>query len=388
MWKPIVLVCLANVLVTVHGHGATTYPPPRNAIDANEDPWRSPVPRKVPFEPWCPFPSAIAEITDPGRNLTGSNGQACFWFSNGCAIGCSTCDGNTRGPIPSFEGDPLKPVPNHIDSGTGRPVAKEPVCDDGSTKATICDPSYRTVNTGAECGSDDDFYYFSPWRRPGSAGVLDPCGVAGGRLPHQGAGAYGAVYQNTTHAKMGDQGSALPFTPGGVVWTAGDLVEVAWAIQANHGGGYAWRLCPASNDVVTEECFQSNHLDFEGSSIFRWGGVEAVSHAFAPITITEGTTPPGSSWRKNPVPRAWRNPDGRWADASNHLQTGEGFQPLCPNTENRTCTGMWGPYNLEIIDRVRIPKTLEPGSYVLGWRWDCEESNQIWASCSDVQIVR
>ena len=24
--------------------------------------------------------------------------QACYWFSNGCSIGCPTCDGSTRGP--------------------------------------------------------------------------------------------------------------------------------------------------------------------------------------------------------------------------------------------------------------------------------------------------
>ncbi len=43
--------------------------------------------------------------------------------------------------------------------------------------------------------------------------------------------------------------------------------------------------------------------------------------------------------------------------------------------------------NLEIVDRVRIPDGLAPGEYVLGWRWDCEESNQTWQSCSDVSIV-
>ena len=51
------------------------------------------------------------------------------------------------------------------------------------------------------------------------------------------------------------------------------------------------------------------------------------------------------------------------------------------------CSGEWGPYNLEIVDRVQIPATLAPGEYVLGWRWDCEESNQVWASCSDVTIA-
>jgi hypothetical protein len=37
--------------------------------------------------------------------------------------------------------------------------------------------------------------------------------------------------------------------------------------------------------------------------------------------------------------------------------------------------------------RAQIPEGLAAGQYVLGWRWDCEESNQIWQSCSDVTIA-
>ena len=51
------------------------------------------------------------------------------------------------------------------------------------------------------------------------------------------------------------------------------------------------------------------------------------------------------------------------------------------------CSGEWGPYNMEIVDEIMIPAGLKPGKYVLGWRWDCEESNQVWASCSDVTIT-
>ena len=52
-------------------------------------------------------------------------------------------------------------------------------------KATICDPELRTLNTQAKCGSPEDIYYYSPWRAPGFAPVIDPCGSAGGRFPHQ-----------------------------------------------------------------------------------------------------------------------------------------------------------------------------------------------------------
>jgi hypothetical protein len=40
-----------------------------------------------------------------------------------------------------------------------------------------------------------------------------------------------------------------------------------------------------------------------------------------------------------------------------------------------------------IVDEVVIPATLAPGDWILGWRWDCEESTQVWASCADVTIV-
>ena len=30
--------------------------------------------------------------------------------------------------------------------------------------------------------------------------------------------------------------------------------------------------------------------------------------------------------------------------------------------------GMWGPYNLQIVDTLALPDSLPPGDYVLGWR--------------------
>ena len=47
---------------------------------------------------------------------------------------------------------------------------------------------------------------------------------------------YGAQYKNTTFAKQGDLGSrVLDPRPTGVLWRAGDVVEVSWAVEANHG---------------------------------------------------------------------------------------------------------------------------------------------------------
>jgi len=337
----------------VWGHGAVVHPPPRNRVDSGLPPWSGPVPDPLPgVDAWCPISN--------GTSLTGTNGQACFWFSNGCSIGCPECDGKTRGPIPN------QPEFAH----------KMDTCGLGF-KATVCDPSQRTVNTGAKCGAEDDFYYFSPWRAPGSSPVFDSCGMAGGTPA---AGGYGAVYKSTPHAKQGDLGSTLPSEEPSVEWTVGEEVNVAWTIQANHGGGYQYRLCP-KGQPLTEECFQKMPLPFVGLQAFHWG--DGVKVFFNGTYVTEGTVPQGSAWAMNPIPR------------NDTAQTGQSFAPRCEERpecgstsvqSDCLCSGMWGPYNLQIVDTLALPHNIPPGDYVLGWRWDCEESSQIWASCSDVRI--
>jgi len=351
---------LILMVSNVFGHGAVNFPPPRNNIDHGEKPWSEGVPNPVPPVDdhkngfWCPVPSPFFD-----DKLTGHNGQACYWFSNGCSIGCPKCDGKERGPLSIHKN-------------------KTDICGLGH-KATICDPSLRTVNTGAECGSDEDVYYYSPWRAPGSAPVFDSCGMAGGSPK---LGGFGAQYRTTTNAKQGDLGSqTLEHGVSGVFpWQAGKQVHVSWSITANHGGGYQYRLCPEGHDL-TEECFQKMPLDFVGQQGFVWA--DGTTFLFNGTYVTEGTIPKGSKWAMNPVPR------------NDTVQTGKSFPPRCkeiPNcgsTEVNSkckCSGMWGPYDMQIVDILQIPKDIKPGPYTLGWRWDCEESTQIWSSCSDVWI--
>ena len=39
-----------------------------------------------------------------------------------------------------------------------------------------------------------------------------------------------------------------------------------------------------------------------------------------------------------------------------------------------------------VEDRVVVPN-VQPGEYVLRWRWDCEASSQVWTTCSDITIA-
>jgi hypothetical protein len=189
------------------GHATMVYPPPRNAVDRDLAPWNAPIDPTWDHHvdtPICPHSGADGK-------LTADNGQSCFWYSHGCTIYCDTCDGVTaRGK----DTCPEKKKPN----------------------ATICDPNLRTVNRHAACGSKADTYYFNPWRAPGFAPVFDACGMAGGGY-FQSWTAAGVQYKNTTHAKQGDMGSkVLPPRDTGVIWGAGEVVEVSWTMRTNHGG--------------------------------------------------------------------------------------------------------------------------------------------------------
>jgi hypothetical protein len=44
-------------------------------------------------------------------------------------------------------------------------------------------------------------------------------------------------------------------------------------------------------------------------------------------------------------------------------------------------------HDFSIVDRVVVPEDLDTGHYLLSWRWDCEQTTQIWQNCADVMVV-
>ena len=40
-----------------------------------------------------------------------------------------------------------------------------------------------------------------------------------------------------------------------------------------------------------------------------------------------------------------------------------------------------------VMDEVEVPDDLVPGEYVLSFRWDCEQTPQIWNACANVEII-
>eukprot|EP00729_Bicosta_minor_P011101 gene11101-15820_t len=335
------------------GHGAQVNPRTRNSVD---------------------YISGVN--TQRCSNLTGAacnNGQASFWYSQGCFIGCPTCD-----------------------EASGR--RQTDLCGLGF-KQTLTDKKYWSLNRDAVPGSSLDIYKHNPWRAPGAAPVSDACGLAGGSHSRK-DGAEAGDYVQTQFAQHGDVGTEvlkplMDYTPPVVLREACDVQVLVLLVFGN-----AW----------------TTQLLTESQTTF----------------VTEGTTPPGSMWSMIPMPPTLLGPcclaGAEGYDNSstpNTCASSEGgnqcFHSCAPDAQNFTacpetpgsdcsrcdqvrkvlpgryktapqfpapctnCEGVdWNGFSVK--DTVKIPAHIEPGNYILGFRYDCEATAQVWSNCADVVV--
>lgn len=258
---------------------------------------------------------------------------------------------------------------------------------------------------------------------------------------------------------MGTDGLELPEQEA-TEWQIGGVATVGFALLANHGGGYSWRLCKKSG-TVDEECFQKTTLPFHGKhSWLQYVDViptrdDSGPLKFPKVEIPRVTVPgdqvhpKGSHWARNPIPgckycdqtkcggllpnvtekitldgfdklpeEATQYGGNDWYKSESCAQQCSGFNWMqCPpgmtqfeepapgisgylgnfmilgniNSVNVTTppksVGIEG-FSYSIMDEVKIPDDLEEGDYFLSWRWDCEQSPQIWQQCADIRLVK
>ncbi|CAE7405037.1 unnamed protein product, partial [Symbiodinium pilosum] len=136
----------------------------------------------------------------------------------------------------------------------------------------VNEESSRTFNVKINSG-EKDWSRKNPWRAPGKAPVFGSgCGIFGG-LEDPVVDSAGNLMPSHI---PGTDGKTLPEKEA-MIWPKGSAQEVAWAITANHGGGYSYRLCPKSSSI-TEECFQKHVLRFATDKQWiRYGHLGFVS---------------------------------------------------------------------------------------------------------------
>jgi len=331
-------------------------------------------------------PGAIGHgvLYEPPARVSGSMhilnptcaGGSCLWFNQGCTIGCPVATGNSGIPT---DGPDCK---DHA-----QPTIK---FGDKDLRTYALDAVYRL----------DDYTKYHPWRYPGSAPILDPCGIAGGWFT---PGADFAGGWAPPGVPQGAEGSKAPWNSSLSLethWVAGQTAEVAWGITANHGGGYQYRLCPHDSPDRNETCFQKLPLDFVGNTQWiQFGhGMDVNNRTEIPATDVSGdrVIPVGSTWRKNPIPPC--NTPISGGAVSKRKCLGPTFKAPIPGLYGfgpGSCGSSEVVCNLEqfrehnfdfgIVDKVQVPN-VPAGKYILSFRWESDQTNQVWNSCADVTI--
>ena len=192
---------LAGLLHGACGHGQLVNPRPRNSLDYLLTPHGGEGPHAC-------------------SNMTGAacrNGQSAFWYSQGCFIGCPTCDHTSGRRQTDLCGLGMQPT-NNGDA--------------------------RSLNRYATPQAPDDIYQHNPWRAPGTAPVADACGLAGG-TPWGWNVSEAGLFINSSLAHHGMRGTALPRMPTGTMWIIGGFGNVSWNVQNNHVGSA--RTCPPAH---------------------------------------------------------------------------------------------------------------------------------------------
>lgn len=254
----------------------------------------------------------------------------------------------------------------------------------------------------------------TPWTKPGHFNVdnakainnqfFHPCGCQANALS-------ACMMVGANAPKFGEiVGETELRTP--PTWIQGGTEETSFNMNANHGGGYIYMLCSytiadkctADYSATTQErqhqdeytkcmweCFNSNVLEFvEGSQALQYQTDQQKRVSSNSKNKTVNTLPLNSVWREIPIADTNRG-GSAWdyvnsfsdTDVKTKFEADFGLESAVPKQ-----AGLNGhtPHNWQIVDRVKIPTTLESGEYLLGWRYECQWANQIWTNCADVKL--
>ena len=205
-------------------------------------------------------------------------------------------------------------------------------------------------------------------------------------------------FVRTKQALQWNNGTRLSI-PGTWVDSGTLPAKSTWAMNPVSQRARARPCLPCTAADAAAQCPQIPRIDFaaSGSGQPKGGGSAAGCHqVHKPI---DGTTVIGKTCRQFDPPC---NFDGVIRDAGWVSQDPANMADVAGE-----CSGDW--LGGRIVDEVVIPKGLE-GDYVLGFRWaplrplflvfsllltacpcfrwDCEESTQVWSSCADVTITK
>jgi hypothetical protein len=198
-----------------------------------------------------------------------------------------------------------------------------------------------------------------PWAEPGkSLSNVGPCGLK--------------RYAQKTNFHQPGHGWGVNVT---ATYQAGDVIDVAWCVSdlADHGGLYSYRVC--TDDALVARFTDPNHTpsDDEMASLEVCFAAGILSCADVPGQDCPVHPDCQSGWGcENST--AWFNCAGKDAGRC----AAKGAPGKC-NTHK-------GSGHL-LTDKVKLPAGFRSNHTLLGFRWDCEDTPQLWVQCADIAIV-
>jgi len=221
-----------------------------------------------------------------------------------------------------------------------------------------------------------------PWAAPGLAPIYGGgCGIQGGNP-------YGCPAHNDSRPpgsqcmpdqdrgtwSYGSSALVIDFPQATVTrWARGATVPVGF-VAIYHGGGYTYRLCklpPDGKYSLSEECFARNILEFAEDRTY-WRDSSQWSKWF------------DDKWNDN---SKWIDNSGKDWETEPKSDLTDGTHPA--GSAWRYIAPIDYKHWMERIykDLVKVPEDLEPGEYVLSWRWDAVSAPQVWVSCANIEII-
>jgi hypothetical protein len=358
-----------------------------------------------------------------------------YWFNTGTQIGCPVVTGQICAEV-GVEGhtapccdDPMEPTLTSPDllsfpgdvNATGN-NRYNPWNAPGH--APVIDPCGVV---GGFPWENPDLYLGGPETFGSSEPCKEGCSINGASAPEDMQFKAGTMGSEVMHKALTNpdgakaKGEEQPVTQ----WAAGGVAEVAQgALLANHGGGYQWRLCPAAefttDGTKNEECFQRLPLEYASDkSSIQFGDQHRARNTtggrrfeFDAVRVTDANTdgvmPKGSAWTKFPIPTCCdvncEHPsylhgkplglnfpapaEGAYGfgAADFHARGTVFFSGANADEIPEVVRETKDQYDFTVADTVKVPE--KEGRYVLSWRWDAEQTPQVWSNCALVDIVQ
>ena len=156
-------------------------------------------------------------------------------------------------------------------------------------------------------------------------------------------------------------------------FSAGSVIDVEWCVSdlADHGGVYSYRFCADAS--ITAKFIDPSYTPSDAEQ-------HALERCFQQ-GILSCSDVPGQSCPVHPdCKEGWG-----CMNATSWFNCGPKDSGRCASRGVGRCETHKGPGSL-LRDQVKLPNVLSNHT-LLGFRWDCQDTPQLWVHCADVALV-